>query len=128
MGAKLIITGRNSERLVETYTLLAGKGHLMKAMDLTNSPEVSAFVDELPKLDGIVHCAGTQKTCPVKFIEREGLNEIFETNFFSVVQLNTLLLSKKRIHKNASLVFISSTAAGLAAEYGNAMYSASKAQ
>jgi NAD(P)-dependent dehydrogenase (short-subunit alcohol dehydrogenase family) len=126
MGAKLILLGRNSERLMETMSLLSGEGHNIKAMDLNNSEEVSVFVAELPKLDGIVFCAGTQKTAMTRFLLREELDEVFETNFFSAVNLNQLLLSKKKINKEASIVFISSTAAGLVAEYGNAAYSASK--
>ncbi len=126
MGAKLILLGRNSERLNETFSLLMGEGHVQKTIDLNNNEEITLFVAELPKLDGIVFCAGTQKTVMTRFLLREELDEVFETNFFSTVNLNQLLLIKKKINKEASIVFISSTAAGLVAEYGNAAYSASK--
>ncbi len=126
MGARLIILGRNSNRLLETMSLLLGEGHSLKELDLNNSNEVSDYVNGLSKLDGIVFCAGTQKTTMTRFLLRHEIDEVFETNFFATVNLNQQLLSKKKINKNASLVFISSTASGLVAEYGNAAYSASK--
>jgi len=126
LGAKLFITGRNTERLAETMAKLSGVGHLSKALDLNNYNAVSEFITGIPNLDGIVYCAGTQKTCPSKCIRKEDIEEVFATNFFSNINLNTLLLAKKKLNKGASIVFISSISAGIVAEYGNAIYSASK--
>lgn len=126
MGAELIITGRNEERLNETMQLLEGQGHLQIVLDLNDVDALDRFVTEMPKLDGVVYCAGTQRTCPVKLLEREIVDEVFETNFFSIVHLNTAILDKKKINKGASVVFVSSTAAGVVAETGNSVYSASK--
>ena len=36
MGAVLVLTGRNQERLQETLALLEGKGHSLFTCDLTN--------------------------------------------------------------------------------------------
>jgi len=126
LGARLIITGRNKHRLEETMSELVGDGHFLYVLDLNKAEDVYKFVIDSTRLDGIVHCAGIQKTCPAKSIVREDLDSIFETNFFSTINLNTLLLQKKKINKGASIVFVSSTASGLVAEYGNAIYSASK--
>ena len=126
LGAKLIILGRNKERLNETLSLLNGDNHSVKSTDLNDIDGIYDFVTELPRLDGIVHCAGTLKTVLTKFLSRKELNEIFETNFFSIVNINTLIQEKKKINKCASIVLLSSTASGLVAEYGNAAYSASK--
>jgi len=126
LGAKIILTGRNTKRLEETLALLSGEGHQLKVLDLNISEAVSEFIENMPKLDGVVYCAGTQRTCPIKFIQREDIDKVFETNFFANININTLLLSKKKINKGASIVFISSIAAGIVAEVGNAIYSASK--
>ena len=126
LGAKIILTGRNTKRLEETMALLTGEGHQLKVLDLNISEAVSEFIENMPKLDGVVYCAGTQRTCPIKFIQREDIDKVFETNFFANININTLLLSKKKINKGASIVFISSIAAGIVAEVGNAIYSASK--
>jgi NAD(P)-dependent dehydrogenase (short-subunit alcohol dehydrogenase family) len=125
-GAALIITGRNSERLEETMAMLSGDGHLFKALDLNDGDATSGFISEISNLDGVVYCAGIQKTCPSKLIQRADIEEVFETNFFSIASMNSLLLKKKKLNKGASIVFISSTAAGVVAESGNAIYSASK--
>jgi NAD(P)-dependent dehydrogenase (short-subunit alcohol dehydrogenase family) len=126
LGAQVIAVGRNPERLKETMKMLTGDGHLSKELDLNNSDAVFSFITDIQKIDGIVFCAGIQKTCPTKYIVREELDGIFETNFFATINLNTLLLQKKKINTEASIVFVSSTAAGIVAEFGNAIYSASK--
>ena len=126
LGARLIIIGRNEKRLNETFSQLSGTDHSTYVLDLNDKQKVADFIDQLPKLDGIVYSAGTQKTSPVKMIQQEDLLEIFETNFFSVVYLSKLLLEKKKINKFASLVFVSSITANLLSETGNSIYSASK--
>ena len=126
LGATLILTGRNPERLRDTMTNLKGNGHISKVMDLNDFDSLSSFAEEIQKLDGIVYSAGIQKICPAKFIHREDLNNVFETNLFSGINLNSLLQQKKKLKSSASIVFISSIAAGIVAEVGNAIYSASK--
>lgn len=126
LGAKLIVTGRNAERLEETLAALAGNGHISRVLDLNDANAIADFINDIPNLDGIVYCAGIQKTSPTRYIKRADIDEVFETNFFSNVNLNGLIAEKKKLNKGASIVFISSTAAGIVAENGNAMYSASK--
>ena len=40
MGAKVVITGRNQERLKETFDQLNGEGHVMIAADLNNEADI----------------------------------------------------------------------------------------
>jgi NAD(P)-dependent dehydrogenase (short-subunit alcohol dehydrogenase family) len=126
LGAKLIILGRNAERLNDTFSLLSGTGHVIISVDLNNYEAVTSKLSEIPLLNGVVYCAGMQKSSPVKNIESSEFLEVIQTNLFSTSFLNTKLLQEKKIVKNASLVFVSSTASGIVAEVGNAMYSASK--
>ena len=126
MGARLTITGRNGKRLNETLAILEGNEHKAVTFDINDSEAVNTFVENIDKLNGVVYCAGTQKTVLAKNIHREDLDEVMETNFFSTVNLNTNILEKKKLQKGASVVFISSTASYLVAETGNAIYSASK--
>ena len=126
LGAKLIILGRNAERLNSTFSLLSGTGHVIICVDLNNYDEITSKLSEIPLLNGIVYCAGIQKSSPVKNIETSEFLEVMQTNLFSTSFLNTKLLQEKKIAKNGSIVFISSTASGIVAEVGNAMYSASK--
>lgn len=125
-GAKVFVTGRNEARLAETLSMLAGEGHEAVVCELTSDEDVKALTDRLPKLNGIVHCAGTQQTCITKMLNKGVLEGLMDTNFFSAAVLNAALMKARLLVKGASVVFVSSAAASRVAEVGNAAYSASK--
>ena len=125
-GATVFVTGRNEIRLAETLSLLTGEGHEAVACDLTSDEDVKTLAGRLPKLDGIVHCAGTQQTCITKMLNKGVLEGLMGTNFFSAAELNAALMKAKLLSKGASVVLVSSAAASRVAEVGNAAYSASK--
>ena len=58
MGASVVITGRNVDRLNVTRSLLVGEGHISIIGDLTEEVDILKILSSIPKLDGIVHCAG----------------------------------------------------------------------
>lgn len=124
-GARLIITGRNEERLKNTFTKLRGQEHSHLFYDLSIIDEVDKLADALPQLEGLVLCAGITKTIPVKFISNESIDEIFQTNTFSSMQLIQKLLKLKKIIKGGSIVFVSSISTSYA-DKGNSIYAASK--
>lgn len=124
-GANLILTGRNIERLNDTFIQLHGKGHTQLPFDLTVKESLDHLAVTLPQLDGIAFCAGITKTIPVKHISTENIDEIFQTNILSSMQLIQKLLKLKKINKGGSIVFISSIST-LYADKGNSIYSASK--
>ncbi len=53
LGAKLIITGRNAERLKETFLMLVGEGHQNIAADLSDDAQIDELVEQLPNLKRI---------------------------------------------------------------------------
>lgn len=126
LGAIVIITGRNSERLQQTYDSLYGLGHLQIIADLNNLEDLTSLVNQVPIIDGVVNNAGIAKTQPISFIKEEDLQKIFATNTFTPILLVKQLLRKKKINKNASLVFTSSVSA-IKSDLGNSVYGASKA-
>ena len=126
LGAKLIITGRDEARLNQTLYVLAGGEHTLVKCDLTKEDEIQNLVNHIEKLDGIVYCAGTQQTCIAKMLNRDVIQNLMNTNFLSTVMLNAALLSRKKVNKGASIVFVSSAAVSHVSEVGNAAYSASK--
>ncbi len=126
MGAALIITGRNEERLNATFKQLEGTGHMQVIADLHNEQQVNSMIDLLPSLDGVVHAAGILTTLPFQFITKEKLNEIFAINFINPVLISQQLLHKKKINKGGSFVWISSIAGNLCASPGSSIYGASK--
>lgn len=125
MGASVVITGRNVERLDVTCSLLIGEEHLSITGDLTNETDIHKILSLIPKLDGIVHCAGIGHRKPCKLIDEGDIDNVMDANFKAPVLLQTALLSAKKVNKAASIVFIASRAAD-APSIGNALYSASK--
>lgn len=125
MGANVIITARNLVRLQETFADMQGDGHTIIAADLTDDVQCQQLVEQLPALDGIVHCAGVGLRVPCKNIEQSDIDYVMQPNFMAPVLLQAALLSAKKINKEASVVFIASRAAEMPS-VGNAVYSASK--
>lgn len=128
MGAKLIICGRNRERLIETQTLLNNsKEHEIFIGDLAMDINIESLVKSIDKIDGILLVAGMVKTLPIKFLSREDLLSVIETNFMSPTLITQKLIREKKINKNGSIVFMSSIAGNFLADKGNGAYAASKA-
>lgn len=127
LGAKLIITGRNVDRLQDTFSQLEGDGHLQLSADLTDSEQLESLVKELPTLNGVVLCAGSGILKPFQFCSRDQFDKVFNINLFSTVELLRLLVKKKKIEKLSSVVFVSSIGGIWSFEPGNSVYGASKA-
>ena len=126
MGAKVIISGRNQDRLQETFNQLEGDNHLQVIADLNEEVDILKLVDACPPLDGLVNNAGRGKSKPVQFIKKEDLQDVFDTNLFGMALLTKSLLKMKKISPGASLVFTSSISAYISA-FGLAIYASSKA-
>lgn len=126
MGAKLIITGRNTERLSGTFDALEGDGHRQIVYDFSDNGQLLQFVEQLPVLDGIVHCAGYTQTLPFQFVNEKALTGIFQVNLFSSALLSQELVKAKKLIRNSSIVFISSISGVYVSVLGNSMYSATK--
>ena len=127
LGAKLVLTGRNAERLQETFDQLEGEGHLQITADLSSSGEVKELVEKLPVLDGCVNNAGYNIMQLVPFIKEEDMRGIFEVNTFAPFMLTHLLAKKKKINKGGSIVFTSSIAGRGVTSPANGLYAATKA-
>ena len=127
MGARVIITGRNKERLDETYNLLEGNDHQSIIAELTDQEELERLVGEIDIINGLVLCAGKGMTSPFPFSTPDKYHSIFNVNFFAPVELLRLIVKKKKLHKNASIVFVSSIGGVATFTLGNCVYGASKA-
>lgn len=125
-GAIVSLLARNEERLKETLSMMNGDGHQYYVCDLTEEEQIKATIAQLRPLDGVVFCAGINDYVPLKFVKQEKLEKIFQTNFFSQVILTQMLVKKKMVNKNASLVYISSLSSVLGVG-GTLLYASSKA-
>lgn len=126
MGATVVLTARNTQRLQETLAMMEGEGHSMIPADLTIASERSNLVEQLPMLDGVVQCAGVGSRVPCKMLTQTDIDYVMRPNAETPMLLQAELLSEKKIRKQASIVFIASAAATMPVA-GNAVYSASKA-
>jgi NAD(P)-dependent dehydrogenase (short-subunit alcohol dehydrogenase family) len=126
MGAEVFISGRNSERLYETLSLLEGEGHKLIHADMSQQSDIEALVESLPNIQGCVNCAGIPSMKPVKFLKGKDLDDIFKVNTFGPILLTSLLVKKKKLQKKSSVVFISSVSGVYTANNGESSYAASK--
>ena len=78
-------------------------------------------------MDGVVLCAGRAMTSPFKFNTRDKYDEVFNINYFAPVELLRMLLKKKKVNNNASVVFVSSIGGVMGYSVGNSIYGATKA-
>ena len=125
MGAVVTINGRNEKKLQETLSLMDGTNNSIFIGDLTDIKGVEILVNSLPKLDGIVHCAGIGSRVLCKNIVEEDIIQTLDANFKAPVMLQTEILKQKKINKGASIVFMASMSND-SPSTGNALYAASK--
>lgn len=126
LGARVIITGRNKERLDGTYNKLDGTGHKKIIADLSDTFQIEELVTKLPVIDGCVNNAGILKTQLTQFITEESLQDVLKINTIAPILLTKELVKKRKLQKGASIVFTSSISGVNVASLGNGLYSASK--
>jgi NAD(P)-dependent dehydrogenase (short-subunit alcohol dehydrogenase family) len=125
LGATLIISGRNEERLTSVLNSLTGDGHKMICFDF-ETDNLERIITLIPKLDGIVHSAGVVLTLPFAFTNSQHLERIMKINFMIPFTLTQRLVKEKLVNKNASIVFVSSISGVSVVGHGISAYSASK--
>jgi NAD(P)-dependent dehydrogenase (short-subunit alcohol dehydrogenase family) len=129
LGASVIITGRNEQRLKKTFERLYSspiQQHQMLLADLSVEEDVKRLVESVQDIDGLVNNAGVNRVKPLSFVKDEDLDYVFKNNTFASVSLTRLLLKKKKLKRNSSIVFTSSISAYFNAP-GRSLYAGSKA-
>ena len=102
LGATVIITGRNEERLQSVLTQLEAsfsQKHQYVIADLSSEEEIQSLVEAIGPIDGLVNNAGVNRVKPIAFIKSEDLEYIFQNNTFSSVLLTKMLLKKKKLNR-----------------------------
>lgn len=126
MGASVILSARNEQRLTETFDELEGSGHLIRVCDLSDRDAISSLIDSIPLVDGIINNAGFTITKPIQYIDNESFQQIMQVNTIAPILLIRNLLKKKKLKRGASVVFTSSIAGIGRMSVGNTMYGSSK--
>lgn len=126
LGANVIVTARNEEKLRKTLDALEGNGHQMFLCDLNKEEDIDNLISSLPEIQCLVNNAGYINLLPVQFINSEQFNKILTVNTVAPILILQKLLKRKKLKKGASVVFTSSLAGLGYGTVGNSMYSASK--
>lgn len=127
MGARMVITGRNEERLKKTLSSLQGKGHSMIVADLDDEDAITSLAETLPQLDGLSCNIGIGVgSRPVAFYKKKDMEKIYLTNTISTALLIKVLLKKKKLNNRASVVFTSSIEGNFVTSIGNGLYGMTK--
>lgn len=125
-GARIVLNGRNPERLEQTLDQLEGEGHVAAPADLTDPAQLALLVAACGELDGVVHAAGIDGVTPVRMLRSSFMQTVLDGNYMAPLMLTQQLLYKKSLRNGASIVFLSSIAAHTGT-VGVGPYSASKA-
>lgn len=131
LGASLVLTARNEQRLQETLAELdttEGQQHRFIVSDVTTDDGIAHLIEEMPQLDGVFSNAGIQKgQGPIKFLKNEVIDDIINTNIKSHVKLARELHKKKKLKKEASYVFTASVGGVTTHTLANSVYDITKA-
>lgn len=128
LKARIVIVGRDEERLDQTFKLLEGEGHLKIAYDLLQDDLCGLFenaVSDQIKLNGLVHCAGISQLLPLNSLTKNKVMEEMSINFLAFIEL-VRQFARNRFNSGGSIVAVSSIAA-VRAEQCQTSYAASKA-
>lgn len=127
MGAKIIVSGRDCDRLEETLLQMEGDNHKKIIADLSTEVGIAHLVNNIPQLDGVVLSQGITQPSLIQFATLEKFRKLFDVNFFSQTEVSRLLYKKKKLKDFASVVVIASIGGLTSFNYGNCMYGCSKA-
>lgn len=125
MGARVILSGRDKERLDECLASLSGSGHLILQLDLLNEEAIQDCAKVIPEIDGMVFAAGIAEVIPFRMVSPAHVNRIMQLNFNAPVYLTQGLLKQKKFKPHSSLVYVSAISDHISPA-GSAIYSASK--
>ncbi len=128
---RVILCGRDEERLKSVRSQCHDTGHLIWKYDLSDIDNIesglSTFIKETNvHIDGLVSCAGLIRYIPVKRFSSSGFNDMYNVNVIAPALL-VKVLSSRRYNSNhlKSVVFISSNISNFGAK-AHCLYSSSK--
>lgn len=129
LQARLIIAGRNAERLAATRAALEGNSHAVEVFDLACTEQIPKWIKGLAAqhgpLAGLAHLAGILSSRPLKVLDSAHFEDVLRMNVVSAAQLVRGLRQNGCAAVPASAVLVASIM-GLVGASGIAAYSASK--
>lgn len=129
-GARLVLAGRDADRLAAALAALPGSGHSTETVQLSDADTaadwVKAVATRVGPLNGIFHAAGVELVRPVRLSKNAQIDEVFSSSVMAALGIARAAAQKNVMADGASLLFMSSVA-GQRGTAGMAVYSAAKA-
>lgn len=129
LGGRVVLSGRDAERLSATRTAMAPGDHAIAEYDLSQTDGLCAWLRSVAAqtgpLDGFVHSAGVQTTRPLGAVSRADYESVMSVNLAAALWLSKAFRQKSLYRPGAAIVFVASVA-GLVGQSGNHVYGASK--
>lgn len=118
LGAQVIVTGRNEERLAETHAQMAGTKHVVVAADLCEVEMLSWLKGLIAKaeapLAGVAHCAGIRTYDPLRGFKAEKFAQCLTDHTVLAANIFSAACRVKEKNCELSLVYMSTLAAHIA--------------
>lgn len=131
-GAKLILQGRDIERLNETKAMCANsQKHTIVSLNFLeekegNSSSLDTILKENAPISGLIYAAGVSPTLPFRTLKKQQVLDVFQLNLFYVIELIQKILKREvRSEKGMSIVLISSVLSETG-EKGKSLYGMTK--
>jgi NAD(P)-dependent dehydrogenase (short-subunit alcohol dehydrogenase family) len=130
-GAKVILTGRNNDKLQSTREILDNPDiHSIFTMDMVSIEQVSNELDravkEYGEFDGVFHAAGNSLLKLAKLLNDRDVQNIIGPALLGAFGIAKTFSKKNALKEGGSIIYMSSVA-GSAGQVGMTLYSASKA-
>jgi NAD(P)-dependent dehydrogenase (short-subunit alcohol dehydrogenase family) len=129
-GARLVLLGRDRDRLAASVDLLSGAGHALVAASLTDADAsfaiIKAAAAEHGPFDGIFHAAGTYLAMAAKMTKQRHVDEVFTASVWGAYGVARAAAHHSILNEGGSVVFMSSVA-GVRGHPGTIAYAGAKA-
>ena len=131
LGANVIGIARNESKLEQLKEEMAYKekfSYVIRdlSIDIDELPNlVSKIVKEYGKLTGLVYAAGKLELLPIKALDSNSIDSLYNVNFKSLLMTTKGFTDKRNSLENSSIVYISSISSILGVK-GMISYSTSK--
>lgn len=130
--SNVLLLGRNEQKLDDTMALLDISHHHLSIVCDLNSERSTAcskltefLLENDIQVNHFVHCAGITRIMPLKSFLPKYVDEIFNVNIFSAIELLRCLLRKANKQTLTNIVFISAMTSQKGEPF-NSMYASSK--
>jgi NAD(P)-dependent dehydrogenase (short-subunit alcohol dehydrogenase family) len=130
LGSRVVLTGRDGNRIESTRARMKGEGHVVELFDLSALDAIPGWIRSITArtgpLYGLVHCAGIHKMNSLPGISVAHITTLLQSNLSPSIMLLKAWRQRGCSIAGGSAVLLGSAAA-LKGEPGLSIYSATKA-